>query len=131
MEKRYAKIEGGYLMYPPYVKDNILNYHLNTAMLQADGYKEIIEDPYPNDGNSYLEEYIDEGNVIRRVWLLKPKFIDVMSIDVLKRELSDLDYLTLKNIEAERCGKPLPVPWSEIELRKQPLRDKIRELEGK
>ena len=128
---KYAKIEGGYLTYPPYVKDNVFNYHLNTALLIQDGYKEIVEDPFPFDGNTYAQVFIDEGDIIRGKWVLQPKRIDVASIDILKKELSDLDYLTLKNIEAERLGKVLPYSWGEIERRKQPLRDKIRELEGK
>lgn len=51
-------------------------------------------------------------------------------IDNLKAQLAESDYMILKDWEAEKLGLPLPYSPEEIHAIKQPLRDRINELES-
>lgn len=50
-------------------------------------------------------------------------------IDKLKAQLSESDFMVIKDWEAEKLGLPLPYSAEEIHAIKQPLRDRINELE--
>lgn len=51
-------------------------------------------------------------------------------IESLKAQLASTDYMVLKDWEAEKLGLPLPYTPEKIHAVKQPLRDRINELES-
>lgn len=52
-----------------------------------------------------------------------------IEIEALQDELASTDYMILKCWEAEKLGLPLPYTAEEIHAIKQPLRERINELE--
>lgn len=50
-------------------------------------------------------------------------------IESLKARLAESDFMVIKDWEAEKLGLPLPYLPEEIHAIKQPLRDRINQLE--
>lgn len=51
-------------------------------------------------------------------------------IESLKAQLAESDFMVIKDWEAEKLGLPLPYSPEEIHAVKQPLRDRINQLES-
>ena len=74
--------------------------------LIADGWQ-VYEPPTPSEADMRLAEIAE-----------------------LKVQLASTDYMVLKDWEAEKLGLPLPYTPEEIHAVKQPLRDRINQLES-
>lgn len=62
---KYAKlINDTQIEMAPLNKGAILNYNLNLELLRQDGFKEVIENSYPNDNKKYIIKYRAENNKI-------------------------------------------------------------------
>lgn len=71
----YGKLIDGKLVKAPNVisVDSVVYYQPSAGMLISQGYKEIIEEPYPEiidgeDKKYYIENYIEENDKIIKKW---------------------------------------------------------------
>lgn len=80
---------------------------------------------YKLNGNVSVEEIPDHTPTAEEL-----KSQKVAEIADLKAQLAESDYMILKDWEAEKLGLPLPYTPEEIHAVKQPLRDRINELES-
>lgn len=86
---------------------------------------------YRQDGSVdyYEDEIIDEEVIETQPSSEEIKAQKLAEIEALQIELAKSDYMVIKDWEAEKLGLPLPYSAEEIHAIKQPLRDRINELE--
>ena len=53
-----------------------------------------------------------------------------IEIKQAKQTLAENDYKTIKNVQYERMGKPIPYPWEEVFAEAETLRKTINECEA-
>lgn len=99
-----------------YIKDN--KFFRNPLVV---GDKQIV--------NPTHEQLIAEGWQVYEPPTPSEDDLRLAEIEQLKAELAESDYMVLKDWEAEKLGLPLPYSPEEIHAIKQPLRDRINELE--
>ena len=70
---RYAKLVDGQPVYAPYKieKDGIWYIPYPEEMMIEDGYKVVIDTPYPTDGNIYTHSWTETDTAITGVWTLE------------------------------------------------------------
>ena len=66
--KKYAKFENGKLVFAPLNKNNISNWGLNEALVKAEGYMLVIEEPMPEGFKMPIKTYIEQAGNIVCVW---------------------------------------------------------------
>lgn len=80
---------------------------------------------YDKNGNYKVVEIADAQPTAEE--LREQKLAEIAD---LKVQLASTDYMVLKDWEAEKLGLPLPYTPEKIHAVKQPLRDRINQLES-
>jgi hypothetical protein len=113
-----------------YFTSEILDDHLMNM-----GFKPIIEGVIPLNYDKYtmnLDKHIIENENGDFEYVYTPIFSKIKvneSIITLKQQLSDTDYMVIKNMEAQLTNEELPYDSVTLHAERQALRDKINELE--
>ena len=79
MNRQYGKIENGRLIYAPSSLPSTMTdddgneisavtYNPSDYMYRLNGYKPVVEEPYPSDGNQYERYFIEENGTIYQRW---------------------------------------------------------------
>ena len=79
MNRQYGKIESGRLVYAPSslpstITDedgqeiSAVTYNPSDYLYRLNGYKPVVEEPYPSDGNQYERYFIEENGTIYQRW---------------------------------------------------------------
>lgn len=92
-------------MYAKFINEHNLEYaprtitrngtHYNpypVEMMLADGYKPVIDTPYPDDGGYYNFRYIEETDRIVKEWYEVP----APSPDPVEQLRADVDYIAME-----------------------------------
>lgn len=100
--------------------------------LKNNGFLEFVSKKQPavEDGYAAIDSYeVIDGKLVQS-WSIKvcPILIND-EIEKLKEELSTTDYMVTKCMEASLLGLAMPYDMNELHKVRQPIRDKINELE--